>query len=103
MNYQELKEKHPSILKCSIDVGPGWYPIIDELCQEMKDAGYEGLYWAVQIKEKFGGLRFYTNFGCTELYNMVTEAEHRAEKTCEETGRPGSIKNVDGWLKCTAD
>ena len=104
MTCEELKNKHSTILRCSLDIGPEWYHIIDDLCQEIKDAGFDGVYWAVQVKEKFGGLRFYTNFGCTELYDMVTKAENRAAKTCEETGKPGSIKNVNGWLlKCTAD
>ncbi len=44
-----------------ITVGPGWYDIIDNLCQTIEEAVGDKKFEVVadQVKEKFGGLRFY--------------------------------------------
>jgi hypothetical protein len=76
---QQLIEKYPKIfcqkdlpptqsLMCfGFECGDGWYELIDSLCgyiQAMVDSNsYKGSKWsqfeAVQVKEKFGRLRFY--------------------------------------------
>ena len=40
-----------------------------------------------QIKEKFGGLRFYVNFYTDELREMIREAEEKSFTTCEMCGK----------------
>jgi len=39
-----------------IECGDGWFGIIDFLCKRLKE---NGECEAVQVKEKYGGLRFY--------------------------------------------
>ena len=52
----------------------------------------------VQIKEKFGGLRVYTN-GTTEIhYAYIDFATTMASRTCEVCGVPGESRNT-GWVK----
>lgn len=51
---------------------------------------------AVQIKEKFGTLRFYYGGGDNTVHGMVRMAESMSAVTCEECGSPGEIY-VDGW------
>jgi hypothetical protein len=47
---------------------------------------------AVQIKEKFGGLRFYTNSSLTpEMQGARRTVEFLSERTCETCGAPGSV------------
>lgn len=53
---------------------------------------------AVQIKEKFGGLRFYVDGGDAVTEGMITIAECMSAVTCEECGSPG-ILGGRGWLK----
>lgn len=53
---------------------------------------------AVQVKEKFGGLRFYTNGGDDVTRAYTVFAEHVSERTCEECGKPGK-PNAGGWIK----
>ena len=52
---------------------------------------------ATQVKEKFGGLRFYT-FGSNEKIDaLISFAESMSECTCEKCGRPGT-QNERGWI-----
>jgi len=58
---------------------------------------------AVQVKEKFGGLRFYVSGGDNEVYGMITMAEAMSYVICEDCGKPGALHHRGGWLKtvCT--
>jgi hypothetical protein len=57
---------------------------------------------ASQVKEKFGGLRFYTN-GYTDVINgMIRMAESMSYRTCEVCGSPGR-SNHYGWISTLCD
>lgn len=49
-----------------------------------------------QVKEKFGGLRFYVNGANDEQYGMIRFAEAMSYKTCEVCGSRGKIFNDYG-------
>jgi hypothetical protein len=53
---------------------------------------------ATQVKEKFGGLRFYYTGGDDHITGIVTMAELMSERTCEECGDPGQLY-TNGWHK----
>jgi hypothetical protein len=53
---------------------------------------------AVQIKEKFGGLRFYTHPYVEEVEQLIINAERKAAITCEKCGMPGQVGGT-GWIK----
>jgi hypothetical protein len=91
------------------DVGPGWREIVLELAAKI-DAKWDHVH-ALQIKEKFGGLRVYWCID-GELYDvdecsiavsaLVKEAEKKAWKTCEACGKPGELRR-GGWMKTLCD
>lgn len=97
-------------------VGSGWWPIIESLCrniqshidwkQEQKEKYNrgEGCEQVIvrQIKEKFGGLRFYYDGGDEQIYGMVRMAESWASKHCEECGKPGTSR-TGGWIRTLCD
>ena len=57
---------------------------------------------ASQVKEKFGGLRFYTN-GYTDVIGaMISIAESMSYRTCEVCGNPGRSNNY-GWISTLCD
>lgn len=58
----------------------------------------ENLPVIVQIKEKFGGLRFYTNCSNDRVDTLIRFAEKMSHCTCEECGNPGELDNA-GWMK----
>lgn len=54
---------------------------------------------ASQVKEKFGGLRFYMSLGASnEMLECIKKAEELSFKTCEVCGKPGRITD-SGWIK----
>ncbi len=111
----QLVEKYPSVFKdyggdmkrtCmawGIECGDGWYNIIDELCAGLSK--YPDVF-AAQIKEKFGGLRFYihgsTNENFDEVFKLTNTAEVTSLKTCEACGSPGR-RQGGGWIRTLCD
>lgn len=55
-----------------------------------------------QVKEKFGGLRFYYHGGDDFVDGMVRMAESWAAQTCETCGDPGTIRH-GGWVRTLCD
>lgn len=90
--------------------GPGWWPILDSLCANIqshidwksKQGKHIQQVTVAQIKEKFGGLRFYYDGGDDQVFGMVRMAESWADHTCEECGAPGKARE-GGWIKTLCD
>lgn len=57
---------------------------------------------AVQVKEKFGTLRFYTNCGNEYIDGLIAMAEAMSAVTCEECGKPGKVRG-GGWIYVACD
>lgn len=70
--------------------------ILDEEPREVRDEYPQVV--AVQVKEKFGGLRFYVEGGTSEIHNFIAMAESMSYRTCEECGSPGNVYRK-GWHK----
>ena len=110
----KLREKYPTVMKeyggdmrqtCmawGVCCGDGWYDIIDKLCSKLEPMGVV----AAQIKEKFGGLRFYINpvdkGDWDTIHNAINEAERKSYKTCENCGQPGERKG-GAWVRTLCD
>ena len=57
---------------------------------------------ASQVKEKFGGLSFYTNGYTDVIGGMISMAESMSYRTCEVCGNPGRPNNR-GWISTLCD
>lgn len=57
---------------------------------------------AVQVKEKFGTLRFYYNGGDDYVKGVMDMAESMSGVTCEQCGAPGK-SNDSGWIRTTCE
>jgi len=57
---------------------------------------------AVQVKEKFGGLRFYVQAATDKHHQYINFAESMSYRTCEECGAPGKTY-TDGWHMTLCD
>ena len=90
--------------------GEGWWPILEKLCSNIqshidwKNRQLETVpqVTVAQIKEKFGGLRFYYDGGDEQIRGMVQMAEVWADTSCEECGAPGKRRD-GGWIKILCD
>lgn len=90
-------------------VGPGWKPLLEELDRRFQQVVGEkhSEIRILQIKEKFGTLRVYTDLSAFDektrslLHIAITEVEIKSAETCEECGQPGYPKNRHqyGWIK----
>ena len=87
-------------------VGDGWEPIIRKLSEKILTeyltwpSEQQALFQVVQIKEKFGGLRYYYDGEHTEAINQaIHDAETASYCTCELCGAPGERVNVTGWIQ----
>lgn len=73
-----------------VECGEGWkklyQPLIDYINNYNKDKKEGDRIEIHQIKEKFGGLRFYVNFYTEELKDMIRKAESMSYCTCERCG-----------------
>ena len=92
----------PATLKeVTEQVGAGWKRLVENLVSDLFDLGWDGNLY--QIKEKFGGLRFYIGEGSDEIHEAIQAAEEESMRTCERTGEPGERRSLRGWLKVLSD
>ena len=82
-------------------VDQGWYPLIKDLIDDLIKLGWNKQ--VCQVKEKFGGLRFYINEGSDEIFKRITQAENDSYKICEVTGKPGELRTNLGWHTSLCD
>lgn len=54
---------------------------------------------AAQVKEKFGGLRFYVNGASDRQYAIIHWAESLSYGICEKCGSTKNIGSTQGWLR----
>lgn len=83
-------------------VGDGWYPLINALCACIEnDIKYNRMpeVEVMQVKEKFGGLRFYVNGGDDRTLAYISMAEAVSFTMCEVCGDTRDIHYTSGWIK----
>lgn len=78
-----------------IECGEGWIGILDLLAEKLSPG-----VKVLQVKEKFGTLRFYINRGTEADHNLISQAEAQSAVTCELCGAEGSIGSNKGWVVC---
>ena len=79
-------------------VGPGWKDLI-ETCF---NACFEYNVRVSQVKEKYGGLRFYVGGAPREVHDIIDECERLSYTICEVCGKPGKLRE-GGWLRTLCD
>lgn len=86
--------------------GDGWEPLIRRLSEKLEAEILKqedtSLFYADQVKEKFGGLRFYMSADTGAMDAAIREAEAEAWKTCECCGASGKPR-PGGWIKTLCD
>jgi len=80
----------------------GWYDLIRELCEKIypllkDDIEDDREMYAVQVKQKYGSLRFYMSHATDEIFDIIEEYEKKSTTICEDCGKPGYLNNK-GWI-----
>jgi hypothetical protein len=125
----KLHEDFPLMYPDGADVwvGEGWYPIVRKLShaiqnyidqwnkrnEYLRTRGGNGVdisdlqdvvqVTVAQVKEKFGGLRFYYEGGDDYIAGLVEMAEIWAENTCEVCGEHGNLRGDLSWIRTLCD
>lgn len=88
-----------------IDCDDGWFQIIFD-CAKKIEAEIQKTkarsIRAFQIKEKFGGLRFYLSSETDSISKIIREAERASLQTCELCGEKGEPRSGP-WIKTLCD
>lgn len=122
MTREELINKFPELfslrensrfpISYGFECGAGWDDIITRCTEDIAALDTSKTLKVFQIKEKFGGLRYYIEFTdhssyefVKAIYNRINQAEAEAWKTCENCGSTTEIstKSVNHWIRtlCT--
>lgn len=87
----------------SFAVGDGWYKLIYELVHDIRINDLKKGDWvtkATQIKEKFGGLRFYVTGTSDKNWALIRNAEQKSYGICEESGSEVEVGTWNnGWVR----
>lgn len=108
-------DRHKSIKESNMgwgfECGDGWYDILYQLSTKLEPLIAKmshhskidcPLPRAIQVKEKFGTLRFYLNHATDKMYNIVLNAEKKSAFVCEQCGNSGKIRD-GSWLRTLCD
>ena len=91
-----------SLMCFGFDCGDGWYALLERLLLDAKAHEMPEDFQVVQVKSKFGGLRFYTDNAPEHFQARVSEAEAESFRTCEVCGEPGKT-GARGWIQTLCD
>ena len=110
---KKLYDKYPKIFRqkdlpmtetamCwGIECDDGWFDLIDTLCFLLQHSVVNGhpQIEAIQVKEKFGGLRFYVN-GCDDYQDgLIAFAENFSYNICEICGTTRNVGHTKNFIK----
>lgn len=104
MEYNEIRDRFPGLYKehpyCGAGWPVGWSGIIVRLSylldRHVRATGVD--FQLAQIKEKFGGLRFYYDGGDDFVRELVDAAEEASLKVCEDCGADGVRYQPNYWI-----
>jgi len=113
----EFIAKHNRVLggniSCGFGLPKGWYPLVDKLCESIEplldELAKENAkidedisFQVDQVKEKFGGLRFYVSGANDKIYDLIGKAEDISMSTCQECSESGTRRD-GGWVSTLCD
>lgn len=117
-SIKKLAMAHPLMFrnrppKIWSDLAPGWYQVVDQLCARIEatlsPADLRKVQLA-QLKEKFGTLRIHVDYrgshtspAWTAVRALVVAAQEVADKTCQDCGAAGELRDASGYYLTLCD
>lgn len=106
-NTEQLITASPKFLSKTKYFGfhDGWFNLVFRLFRTIEHyinslpSEEQDAFFAVQCKEKFGGLRVYYNKSDPFIEGAIAMAESMSRVICEKCGSPGTIQG-EGWVRC---
>jgi len=108
--YKKIINKYPKVFRHIhyIECGDGWYNLIYTLSRKLENEigriqeDQQEDFYATQIKEKFGTLRFYFSQETPYMRGAIAMAESMSSVICEDCGCPGEERS-GGWIRTLCD
>ena len=104
--FKHREDLQASLMAFGFECGDGWFDLVYELCKQIKDC-YKGVipeeFYVTQVKEKFGGLRFYISGAPMAVHDMIDQAEKKSFAICEHCGQPGKYRDDLPWILTLCD
>ena len=91
-----------TLMPFGFECGDGWKDLILGLCIAIEPLCGPKAEVA-QVKEKFGGLRFYMDGVTEEVFKLINEAESKSFEICEECGKTGRLRDERYWVYTACD
>lgn len=97
---------HPSYYPW-VECEAGWNDLILQLHDRLAEIDPDFVIF--QVKQKFGGLRFYyepstgDHAKVAQMAALTRDAERASYTICEKTGQPGTLKRRNGWYQTLSD
>lgn len=89
-----------SFARYGIECAKGWASLYEPLIERCKAANID----IFQIKQKFGGLRFYVDSKApADLLLAIHEAQQKSFSICEECGAAGSLREKRHYVRTLCD
>ncbi len=87
-----------SCLAFGFECEDGWFDLLWKLCEDIDKTNPPEGFEVCQVKEKFGGLRFYTMCATEEIYNRISKAQDDSYNTCEICGSTEDVTSEGAWI-----
>jgi hypothetical protein len=95
--YRDRHGDMTKTLMCwGFECGDGWYELIDAVSELL--SAHNPDICAVQVKEKFGTLRFYHHGGDQYSIGVESAAEAFSMLICEVCSAPAKRQQQEGWI-----
>jgi hypothetical protein len=92
------------LMDFGFECGDGWFQILYALFDAIQNLTVVPPdFKVVQVKEKFGTLRVYTDFSSEDINHLISLAEDASSLVCESCGAPGKLTRNHGWFKTLCD
>lgn len=105
---KEFPKMFPHKRGFGFECGDGWYDLIHTLCVTIQNRIDNNQHLKIeqvvvaQVKEKFGGLRFYADGTDATIDGMIWFADEMSYHICEVCGAKGET-NGTGWTRTTCE
>ncbi len=111
--WDEVRKRCPRLYRkfITFECGLGWVDLILDLSlkiekillQMAEEGNAESIdMYALQVKEKYGTLRFYMSSQTKEIMDLIYDAEAKSSQTCELCGELGKMRPTN-WITALCD
>lgn len=110
--YDKEESVRISLMCFGFECGDGWYQLIRELSEKLMPLIEKARneqdedacrMRAVQVKEKYGTMRFYMSSETGEMAKLIDEYTDASASICEQCGEPGRIRSSGYWMSTRCD